>query len=116
MSAIEKLKVLRGGNTIVVGDVSFGLSRLVDGAFEEAKTYGPENPGFHMPEWFYSESPYSEQIIALAKRHNIEPVPIPDGFLPEYVPKLGYVWRRVDPKWIDHYGVRDIYEREMKCL
>lgn len=110
------MKVLRGNNAIVVGESSFGLSRLTDLAFEEAKSYGSDNPAFHMPGWFYSDSPYGEQILALAERHNVEPAPIPKDFIPEYVPKLGYVWRTTEPKWIDHYGVRDIYEREMKCL
>lgn len=110
------MKVLRGGDTIVIGEISFGLSKLTEIAFEEAKVYGPENPAFHMPGWFYSESPYGEQIVALAKRHGVEPFRIPDGFQPEYVPRLGYVWRSVEPKWIEHFGVRDIYERELKCL
>lgn len=110
------MKVLRGNNTIVVGKSSFGLGQLTDLTFEEAKGYGSDNPAFHMPGWFYSGSPYDKQILALAERHSVEPAPIPKDFIPEYVPKLGYVWRTTEPKWIDHYGVRDIYEREMKCL
>lgn len=110
------MKVLRGNNAIVVGELAFSLSQLVDLAFEEAKSYGAENPAFHMPGWFYSGSPYGEQILALTERHSVEPAPIPKDFIPEYVPKLGYVWRTSVPKWIDHYSVRDIYEREMQCL
>lgn len=110
------MKVLRGHNNIVVGNYAFILSILVDSAFKESKIYGAENPAFHMPGWFYSNSPYGDQIFALAERHNIKPAAIPEDFIPEYVPKLGYVWRKTDPKWIDYYDVRDIYEREMKCL
>jgi hypothetical protein len=106
------MKVLRGQNTLMVNGVAYNLHHVVDAAFIEAKVYGSDNPAFHMPGWFYTNSPYAEQITQLIIRHKITQIPIPNGFKPEFLPKLGKVWRNSEPKWITHYGVKNIYERE----
>ena len=80
------MEVFRGGNIVVVGGGAYGLYGLVTATHNEAKMYGPDNPAFHMPGWFYSGSPYGRQIKELADRNNIFMSDVPVDFVPEYVP------------------------------
>jgi hypothetical protein len=104
------MQVLRGRNTLIIDGIGYSLDQLTTAAFEEAKLYGSKNPAFHMPGWFYSGSPYGTQILDLATRKGLIPIVIPDNFTPEYMPKLGYIWRATEPAWIDYYNCRDIYD------
>lgn len=86
-------RVLRGGNVIVVDGLGYHLAALAEASYALVKD--TDNPAFHMPGWFYSGSPYAEQIKALG----VTPYPIPKNFRAEYVPDLGKVWRRGPTAW-----------------
>lgn len=88
-------KVLRGGDWIVIGDIAYSLRALASAAYVMVCDAGSDNPGFDMPNWFYTGSPYAAQIIGLG----ISPESIPCDFVPEIVPDLGRVWRSRRPLW-----------------
>lgn len=71
------------------------LKDLVDRAFEIAKKSGSINPAFDTPSWFYTGSPYADEIVALGCETTNEP----ENYQIECVPKLGKVWRSREPAW-----------------
>lgn len=91
------MEVLRDSrnNLLKVGENYYCLSELIDTAFYIVKR-NSDNPAFDMPSWFYSGSPYGENILKLG----VNPIEeTPSEFIPEYVPKLGKVWRSREPAW-----------------
>jgi hypothetical protein len=91
--ALKNPRVLRGGNTVIVDGIGYRLADLVAATFALVKD--TDNPAFHMPGWFYSGSPYAEQI----KRLGVSTCDIPPDFVPEYVPELGKLWRKMPTAW-----------------
>lgn len=87
--------VKRGGEWIVIGSNAYSLRALSAASYAAVCNSGSDNPGFDMPGWFYTGSPYAAQIIGLG----VSPVPIPQDFVVEYVPDLGKVWRSRRPLW-----------------
>jgi hypothetical protein len=73
----------------------FLLDDLVDTVFEQIKAWGSNNPAFDAPGWFYTESPYADEIVALGCAE-INP---PKEYRIECVPRLGKVWRSREPLW-----------------
>jgi hypothetical protein len=73
----------------------FDLRALVDTAFERVRAWGSDNPGFDAPNWFYTGSPYADEIVALG----CAGVDAPKEYRIESVPPLGKVWRSRDPLW-----------------
>ena len=80
---MEMHRVLRDGNYIKVGESFFVLSTLSAIVFQRLKDAGSKNPGYDAPPWFYSDSPYGFEILALGA----EPTFAPDDFRAEYVPR-----------------------------
>ena len=90
------MRVKRGGSWIVIDDErAYALSELVQKTYEMTIAAGSDNPGFDMPAWFFTGSPYAEQIEALG----CTLCDVPKDFLAEYVPDLGKVWRSRRPLW-----------------
>jgi hypothetical protein len=90
------MRVLRDSRNdlLKVDDRFYRLSTLVDHVFEIVKQHS-DNPGLDMPGWFYSGSPYADEIHNLS----VEIIAEPSDFFPEYVPSLGKVWRSREPMW-----------------
>jgi hypothetical protein len=90
------MRVLRDSenNLLKVDDVFYQLSTLVDCVFEIVKQRS-DNPAFDMPGWFYSGSPYADEIHKLG----VKPVNAPNKFTPEFTPLLGNIWRTREPMW-----------------
>jgi hypothetical protein len=89
------MRVLRGRDCVVVDERAYSLAALTEAAYQWAVCAGSTNPAFDMPGWFYSGSPYAEQIKALG-------VPcgdVPDDFCPEYVPTPAKLWRSRPTLW-----------------
>jgi hypothetical protein len=95
------MRVLRDSknNLLKVDDVFYQLSELVDRTFDIAKQHS-SNPVFDMPGWFYSGSPYADEIHKLG----CESVENVNEFIPEFVPPLGKVWRSREPMWPTIFG------------
>lgn len=107
--------VLRGGEYISIDGVFYNMKSIADALYNEAKEYS-DNPAFHMPGWLFSGSPYGEQLLDVIFRNNINSVDTPKHFRPEFVPTINYrivSAKGEEPKWIDHYNSRDIYERAL---
>ena len=81
-------------NLLKVDDVFYQLSELVDKVFDIVKQYS-SNPAFDIPGWFYSGSPYADEIHKLGAT----PIENVNEFIPEFVPPLGKVWRSREPIW-----------------
>ena len=91
-------EVLRGGEYLKVGGDFYNLHDLGDAAFELVKQTST-NPGFDLPPWFYSGSPYAEQIRALG----VPPCAAPASFVPEYLPQTDrQLWNRHASWWQHH--------------
>lgn len=88
-------RVLRGGEVVVVDGQAYNLRALVKASYAMVKELGSKNPGFDMPPWFFSGSPYAEQIKALG----VQPIPIPENFTAEYLPQSTPGWSRRPPIW-----------------
>lgn len=88
LMAAEAVRVLRGGEWVVVGKRAYRLRDLSDATYRMVKDMGSNNPGFDMPAWFFSGSPFGAQIEALG----CEAHEIPDNFRPEYLPRLEKAW------------------------
>jgi len=73
----------------------YNLHDLVDTVFERVKAWGSNNPGFDTPNWFYTGSPYADEIVALG----CSEVDAPANYRIECVPRLGKVWRSREPMW-----------------
>lgn len=73
----------------------YRLKDLVERAFEIVKESGSNNPGFDTPSWFYTGSPYANEIVALGCDTTNEPA----NYRIECVPRLGRVWRSREPAW-----------------
>lgn len=73
----------------------YTLSVLVDKVFEIVKTSGSNNPAFDMPPWFYTGSPYADELVNLGCKE----VTAPETYKVEYVPALGKVWRSRELTW-----------------
>lgn len=73
----------------------YSISALVDRAFGIVTASGSRNPGFDMPHWFYTGSPYGDEIESLGCAE----VAPPTEYRKEYVPELGTVWRSREPAW-----------------
>ncbi len=43
----------------------YDLQELVNAAYNRAKKAGSKNPAFDIPSWFYTGSPYANEIVAL---------------------------------------------------
>ncbi len=84
----------------------YTLSDLVNTVFELVKASGSGNPAFDMPSWFYTGSPYADEIEKIGCKQ----VPEPATYRVEVVPKLGKVWRARDPMWptIFNCEVKDV--------
>ena len=73
----------------------YTLSALSDKAFARVTASGSKNPGFDMPPWFYTGSPYADEIESLGCA---EVTPSTE-YRKEHVPALGVVWRSREPAW-----------------
>jgi hypothetical protein len=88
-------RVIRGGSTIIVDGVGYDLRDCSERSYALVVEAGSNNPAFDMPGWFFSGSPYAEQIKALGAAI----VAIPDDFRPEWVPDLGKLWSSREAIW-----------------
>ena len=77
----DAARVLRGGEVVVVDGQAYSLRDLVDASYAMVKGLGSKNPGSDMPPWFYSGSPYADQIKALG----VQPIPVPENFSAEWL-------------------------------
>jgi hypothetical protein len=95
------MRVLRDSrnNLLKVDNEFYSLSELVDKVYEIVKLHS-SNPAFDMPSWFYSGSYYADEI----KKLDVSPIETPSEFVPEFVPKLGKVWRARETKWPEIFG------------
>lgn len=94
---MSNFEVLRDSkrDLLKVGNEFYSLSQLVATVIEIVKQHS-SNPGFDMPGWFYSGSPYGKEIISLS----VQPLKDkPTDFTPEFVPPLCKVWRSREPLW-----------------
>ena len=73
----------------------YTLSALSDKALARVTASGSKNPGFDMPPWFYTGSPYADEIESLGCAE----VTPPTEYRKEHVPALGVVWRSREPAW-----------------
>lgn len=73
----------------------YTLSTLGDKVFDIVTASGSNNPAFDMPPWFYTGSPYADEIESLGCAEVIPPT----QYQKEYVPALGDVWRSREPAW-----------------
>jgi len=89
------VQVQRGGKWIVVGDKAYDLRECTEAAAALVVASGSNNLGFDMPGWFFTGSPYAEQIKALG----VAAQDIPSDFVAEVVPDLGKVWRARQTIW-----------------
>lgn len=105
LEAMQDNSVFRGENYLKVGKDFYVLSDLVEAAYElVSKT--SDNPGFDMPQWFYSGSPYGTQIRALGVL-SCQP---PDEFIPEFLPQSEkQPWNRHASWWRDYATGLDAY-------
>lgn len=73
----------------------YNLSDLVNIAYNIVKDSGSSNPAFDTPPWFYTGSPYADEIVSLG----CDVIDAPKTYKVEHVPELGYVWRSREPAW-----------------
>lgn len=78
----------------------YNLRDLVDTAFERVRAWGSDNPAFDAPNWFYTGSPYADEIVALGCAE----VDAPKEYRIESVPRLGKVCRSREPQWPVIFG------------
>ena len=91
-----RVRVKREGSWVVIDDErAYALSELAQKTYEMTIAAGSNNPGFDLPAWFFTGSPYAEQIEALG----CTPCEVPKNFRAEYIPDLGKVWRARRPLW-----------------
>ena len=89
------VKVKRGGKWIVVDGKAYDLRDCTEVAAELTRKSGSNNIAFDMFPWFFTGSPYADQIIDLG----VTPQAVPDDFIAEYIPDLGKVWRSRQTIW-----------------
>ena len=94
---MKQYEVLRDSKNdlLKIGEDFYSLSKVTDKVFKIVSKHS-DNPAFDMPGWFYSGSPYGKEILEL----QVKPLEQqPSEFQPEFVPKLGKVWRAREPLW-----------------
>lgn len=92
------MRVLRDSTNdlLKVDDKYLSLSSLVDHIFNIVKQHS-SNPGFDMPPWFYSCSPYADELIALGSDFIVDK---PKEFRPEFLPQsTKKSWSSREPTW-----------------
>lgn len=94
----DAARVMRGGEVVVVDGHAYNLRDLADASYATVKGLGSKNPGFDMPMWFFTGSPYADQIKALG----VQPMPVPDDFCAEYLPQSNPGPSRCPAIW-QHY-------------
>lgn len=101
----QENSVFRGETHLKVGQDFYVLSDLVEAAYKLVSK-SSDNPGFDMPQWFYSGSPYGAQIRALG----VSPCQEPNDFRPEYLPQSEkHPWNRHASWWRNHATGLDAY-------
>jgi hypothetical protein len=92
------MRVLRDSTNdlLKVDENYFSLSQIVDRVYEIVSKHS-SNPGFDMPPWFYSGSPYADEILNIG----IEPLKLkPKEFQPEFLPQSNNKnWKAKQPLW-----------------
>lgn len=86
----------------MVSDKCFLLSDLADAAYAALVDHGSRNPGFDMPPFFYTGSPYGEAILKMGCPE-VDP---PRAWRAEYVPQDGVEpWANRKPIWPEVFGI-----------
>lgn len=107
------MDVVRGGHydhILCVGDQAFPIAALIAAVHKEliaaGHGAGPKyaHP-FHLPPFFRTGCPYGPEILALAERNEIEPIPVPDDMDTAVLPHDGMytVWD-TQKAWPEVFG------------
>ena len=86
----------------MVGQRAYLIRDLSDAPYNMVRDAGSKNPGFDIPGWFFTGSPYGKQIVALGATQH----PMPMNFCCEVVPDFGKLWKERPPGW-EYYISRD---------
>jgi hypothetical protein len=103
----KEVRVLRDSrnNLLKVDEYYFSLSEVVDHVYTIVCQYS-DNPGFDMPPWFFSGSPYADEILRLGItpiQHQVR------EFTPEFTPAARPTWRANEPKWMSIFNSEEKY-------